>query len=228
MILDNFVRNPQFQFSLTDPDPYDNQNFCPLVISLAQRVAERKTEHAIGFRVYKVGFKNLAILFTTSLCLQLQQGNRIDADVAKRTEPAGKTDQYVNLREVSKRMELPPGNYVVIPTTFGRGEEGSFMLRLFTEKYWGDSSQAQRHTFVEGEGIKGAPRAGNGFREAVNIPIRRNEANDAVDGHEKRGMMERFSKGVADGVKKGAKIIFSSDRNSDCTIIGEIVQRLSH
>ena len=56
LILDNFVRNPQFQFSLTDPDPYDDQTRCPLVISLAQRVTERKTEHAVGFRVYEVGF----------------------------------------------------------------------------------------------------------------------------------------------------------------------------
>ena len=73
--------------------------------------------------------------------------------MARRQNPVGKTDQYVNLREVSKRMRLAPGHYVVIPTTFARGEEGEFLLRLFTEKYWGDSNQADRHTYVQGEGV---------------------------------------------------------------------------
>jgi len=41
-------------FSLTDPDPYDDKMTCPLIISLAQKVKERKTERAIGFRIYKV------------------------------------------------------------------------------------------------------------------------------------------------------------------------------
>ena len=49
------MKNPQFMFSLTDPDPYDDRMTCPLIISLAQKVKERKTEHAIGFRIYKVG-----------------------------------------------------------------------------------------------------------------------------------------------------------------------------
>ena len=48
------MRNPQFVFSLTDPDLSDDKTRAALVLSLAQRVAERKTEHAIGFRVYRV------------------------------------------------------------------------------------------------------------------------------------------------------------------------------
>ena len=50
----NFVKNPQFMFSLTDPDPHDDKMTCPIIISLAQKVKERKTEHAIGFRIYQV------------------------------------------------------------------------------------------------------------------------------------------------------------------------------
>ena len=48
------MRNPKFVFSLTDPDLSDDKTRAALVLSLAQRVAERKTEHAIGFRVYRV------------------------------------------------------------------------------------------------------------------------------------------------------------------------------
>ena len=82
-----------------------------------------------------------------------------------------KTDQYINLREVSKRMMLPPGRYVVIPTTFSRGEEGEFLVRLFLEKYWGQSSQGTRQTV---EGAAGGGWSGGAVgRNAVNIPIQR-------------------------------------------------------
>jgi len=48
-----------------------------------------------------------------------------------------RTDSFINLREVSKRLMLPPGRYCIVPCTFGRGEEGEFLLRVFIEKRWG-------------------------------------------------------------------------------------------
>ena len=63
------MRNPQFMFSLTDPDPYDAKTRCPVVISLAQKVTQRKQEHAIGFRIYKVSR-------TFSLILYLKISNK--------------------------------------------------------------------------------------------------------------------------------------------------------
>ena len=109
---------------------------------------------------------------------------QVDAHFAGRNQPVGKTDQYVNLREVSARLVLPPGKYVVIPTTFNRGERGQFLVRLFiiinnnddnnnnkvrlfTEKHWGASRQADKHTYREGEGIQ------HQFNNVVNIPIHR-------------------------------------------------------
>ena len=91
---------------------------------------------------------------------------QLDARTASTRQHVGKTDQYVNLREVSKRFSLPPGRYVVIPTTFHSGERGQFLLRLFSEKYWGDSNQADKHTFREGEGVRGLQQ-----KNVINIPI---------------------------------------------------------
>ena len=54
--LDTFVKNPQYMFTLIDPDTTDDQTTCSMIISLAQRVDKRKTEHSIGFKVYKVRF----------------------------------------------------------------------------------------------------------------------------------------------------------------------------
>ena len=45
--------NPQFFLNLNDPDPYDDERACPVVISLLQQQEKRKSEHAIGFKVYK-------------------------------------------------------------------------------------------------------------------------------------------------------------------------------
>ena len=102
----------------------------------------------------------------------------MEESAVRRSNPVEKTDQYINLREVSKRMMLPPGRYVVMPTTFTRGEEGQFLVRLFLEKYWGQSSQGTRHT-VDGaagggwSGTVGGGGVGGPGRNAVNIPIQR-------------------------------------------------------
>ena len=92
---------------------------------------------------------------------------KVDAHFVERNHPVGKTDQYTNLREVSVRLVLPPGKYVVIPSTFNRGERGQFLVRLFTEKHWGASRQAE----TEGEGIQ------HQFNNVVNIPIHRYNMN---------------------------------------------------
>ena len=41
---------------------------------------------------------------------------------------------FSNLREVSGRFKLPPGNYLIVPSSFKPNEEGDFILRVFTEQ----------------------------------------------------------------------------------------------
>jgi hypothetical protein len=52
IISGSFALNPQFFVNLNDPDPYDDVTQCPVIISLMQRQKKRKTEHAIGFKIF--------------------------------------------------------------------------------------------------------------------------------------------------------------------------------
>ena len=40
---------------------------------------------------------------------------------------------FINAREVFGKLELDPGRYFIIPSTFDPNIEGEFMLRLYTE-----------------------------------------------------------------------------------------------
>ena len=62
-------------------------------------------------------------------------------------QPVGVTNYYYNLREISKRFELPVGKYCVIPSTFNSGEEAKFLIKVYVEKCWGSSKQSKVESF---------------------------------------------------------------------------------
>ena len=107
-------------------------------------------------------------------------------------QPVGKTNQYINLREVSARLQLCPGTYAIVPTTFRPGEEGQFLVRAFVERSWGASGQAAGHSVQEGASGGGGARHGVS-RNVINIPIQR------VGGNPEDG---EGGKGVEGGKRK--------------------------
>lgn len=45
-----------------------------------------------------------------------------------------RSDTYINLREVLNRFKLPPGEYILVPSTFEPNKDGDFCIRVFSEK----------------------------------------------------------------------------------------------
>jgi len=125
-----FSDNPQYFITLNDPDPYDDDNNCHVIISLAQKIQTRKTEFAIGFEIYKCD----------------NDSNYLNAKFLKIHKPVNQGDvPMTDVREVSRRLLLPKGRYCIIPFTFKKGQERGFLLRVFIETHWGKAEGVREY-----------------------------------------------------------------------------------
>uniref|UniRef100_K1Q505 Calpain-9 n=1 Tax=Magallana gigas TaxID=29159 RepID=K1Q505_MAGGI len=113
---DLYWKNPQFSVTLRDVDDADNKPTCTVIISLIEKEQNNKSQIAIGFDVYK--------------------NKPLDGESAPRNALILKkrSGVYQYNREVTRRFDLTPGTYVIIPSTFRPHEEAEFMLRIYTEK----------------------------------------------------------------------------------------------
>ncbi|XP_010769894.1 calpain-3b isoform X2 [Notothenia coriiceps] len=124
-----FWTNPQYRLQLSeeDDDPEDRQAACTVVVALMQK-GRRMQRHqgakffTIGFSIYEVPKEMLG------------QNQHLQKDFFLYNASKAKCKTYINLREVTERIHLPPGEYVIIPTTFEAHQEGEFILRVFSEK----------------------------------------------------------------------------------------------
>jgi len=138
--LQTFAQNPQYIITLTDPDEDDDENECTMIVALMQknrRSAKRyqmgSSELTIGFAIYALRedsyYGEEPLRFAAN-----QNGQQIlSTDFFKYNSSVARSPTYINLREVTSRFRLPPGTYVIVPSTFDKGEEGEFILRVWTE-----------------------------------------------------------------------------------------------
>uniref|UniRef100_A0A3Q3VSE9 Uncharacterized protein n=1 Tax=Mola mola TaxID=94237 RepID=A0A3Q3VSE9_MOLML len=121
-----FWINPQYKITLLeeDDDPEDDEVACSFLAALMQKDRRRyrrhgQDMHTIGFAVYEYrGCQNV----------------HLKKEFFLNHSSCARSETFINLREVSTRIRLPPGEYLIVPSTFEPHKEADFVLRVFTEK----------------------------------------------------------------------------------------------
>uniref|UniRef100_A0A672GPY3 Calpain-2 catalytic subunit-like n=1 Tax=Salarias fasciatus TaxID=181472 RepID=A0A672GPY3_SALFA len=118
-----FWMNPQFVIKLEeeDDDPDDGENGCSFVVGLIQKNRRRLRKqgedmHTVGFAIYEVGnwyFREV----------------HLDKNFFLTHAQTARSETFINLREVSSRFKLPPGEYLIVPSTFEPHLNGDFCIR---------------------------------------------------------------------------------------------------
>ncbi|XP_028840907.1 calpain-1 catalytic subunit [Denticeps clupeoides] len=122
-----FWINPQFKITLQHPDIAGHSD-CSFLVALMQKNRRQKRKEGkdmetIGFAVYEVPSEYAG-----------RSGVHLKRDFFLTHGSSARSELFINLREVSTRCRLPPGEYIVVPSTFEPQKEADFVLRVFSEK----------------------------------------------------------------------------------------------
>ncbi|XP_035029078.2 calpain-2 catalytic subunit [Hippoglossus stenolepis] len=128
--IDSFWMNPQFVIKLNevDDDPNDGEEGCTFIVGLMQKNKRRRRKmgedmETVGFAIYELP--------------EEYSGKRqvhLKRNFFKYSCSAARSETFINLREVCGRFCLPPGEYLIIPSTYEPNKNGDFYVRVFSEK----------------------------------------------------------------------------------------------
>ncbi|XP_055089963.1 calpain-8-like [Symphalangus syndactylus] len=136
--------NPQFKIHLDEVDEDQEESIgepcCTVLLGLMQK--NRRRQKRIGQGMLSIGYA----VYQVPKELESHTDAHLGRDFFLAYQPSARTSTYVNLREVSGRARLPPGEYLVVPSTFEPFKDGEFCLRVFSEKKAQALSQRERET----------------------------------------------------------------------------------
>ncbi|KAM9359035.1 calpain-9 [Symphorus nematophorus] len=116
-----FWQNPQFYFVLSEVDSgrAGSRETCSFVLALMQKHQRRRGINlSIALHIYQAHPKNTYLS---------------PEDLSAHSHVCS-TSHYSSRREVVLRSSLPPGRYIIIPSTAEPNQQGAFLLRVLTEK----------------------------------------------------------------------------------------------
>ncbi|XP_066553110.1 calpain 2, (m/II) large subunit, like [Amia ocellicauda] len=128
--INTFWTNPQFVIKLEeeDDDPTDGEAGCSLLVGLIQKNRRRMRKmgedmHTIGYAIYKVPSE-----------VSGQRNLHLNQSFFQKHQSSARSETFINLREVCSRFSLPPGEYLIVPSTYEPHKDGDFCIRVFSEK----------------------------------------------------------------------------------------------
>ncbi|XP_072346301.1 calpain-2 catalytic subunit-like [Scyliorhinus torazame] len=127
-----YSTNPQFRLTLLeqDDDPDDDQVSCTIAVELIQKYRRKRDKskyYLIGFHIYAVPEKYRSQVSTF--------GKRF----FNYNRPVYRSDPFTDSRSISRRLQLPPGEYIIVPATYTKNQEAEFLLRIFAK--WSNVSR---------------------------------------------------------------------------------------
>ncbi|KAM4693240.1 calpain-8 isoform 2-T2 [Discoglossus pictus] len=123
-----FWTNPQFRIKLEQPDDdHDGSKHdpcCTVIVGLMQK--NRRRQKKLGEDLLTIGYSLYSLANHTE--------THLDSQFFMSHPTAARSGSFINTREVSARLKLPVGEYLIVPSTFEPLKTGDFCLRVFSEK----------------------------------------------------------------------------------------------
>ncbi|KAI9519969.1 Calpain-2 catalytic subunit [Dissostichus eleginoides] len=125
-----FWMNPQFVIKLeeADDDSDDGEDGCTFIVGLMQK--NRRRMKKMGQDMQTVGFA----IYDLPKEYYGQKQVHLKRNFFVRHASTARSETFINLREVCNRFCLPPGEYLIVPSTFEPNKNGDFYVRVFSEK----------------------------------------------------------------------------------------------
>ena len=133
--IDTFHLNPQFTITIDETvDHHDEDDdeggegggdSCTVIISLMQKNRRARRNEGLGY--LSIGF----VVYRIKPGQEVQ--GPMDQSFFKYNLSVARSKSFINMREVSARLSLEAGTYLIIPSTYDAGYEAEFLLRTFSE-----------------------------------------------------------------------------------------------